>query len=165
MGTPIYHAEMSSKRFGGKPEDYIEIHELMDSSKNSHADLRHRALTHNSWFVATILEKVFGKVIENSDGDKVSVRDIGQWHIMEDFRGNFPSASDYLSAIRYSDWMNNEEKERPPSCSGLPEPDLDKIYLREKIESGEEKVLEADEIPSLTPLHKRGCGGAPGTLD
>lgn len=30
---PYIHAELSAKRFGGVPEDYLDIHELMDSSK------------------------------------------------------------------------------------------------------------------------------------
>ena len=33
MSKPWIHALSSAKRFGGVPEDYIEIHNLMDSSK------------------------------------------------------------------------------------------------------------------------------------
>jgi len=44
MAKPFIHAESSVKRWGGKPEDYIEIHNLMDSSKGAIADHRHRAL-------------------------------------------------------------------------------------------------------------------------
>lgn len=53
MAKPYIHAISSAKRFGGKPEDYIEIHNLMDSSKGAIPDNRHRALTHNSWFFLT----------------------------------------------------------------------------------------------------------------
>jgi hypothetical protein len=91
---PFIHAESSAKKFGGQPEDYLEIHNLLDSSKSVIADNRHRALTHNSWFLF-ILEKIFGVTITNSDGKKVSVRDVGEQHIIEDFRGQFiPSAQD-----------------------------------------------------------------------
>jgi len=38
-----YHALSSVKRFGGKPEDYLPIHEFFDESKSHFADFRHRA--------------------------------------------------------------------------------------------------------------------------
>jgi len=108
MSKPWIHAESSARRFGGKPEDYIEIHNLMDSSKGAICDNRHRALTHNSWFLSTILERIFGVTLTNSAGKKVSVRDIGEQHVSEDFRGRFiPSAQDYLAEIEFKDWMNN----------------------------------------------------------
>lgn len=119
MSKPYIHAESSAKRYGGKPEDYIEIHNLMDSSKGAMCDNRHRALTHNSWFLSTILERmkfhnsvetspgVF-TIITNSDGRKVSVRDIGEQHIAEDFGGKYiPSAQDYLAEMEFKTWMNN----------------------------------------------------------
>lgn len=108
MSKPWIHSESSARRFGGKPEDYIEIHNLMDSSKATICDNRHRALTHNSWFIGTILERVFGVTLTNSAGRKVSVRDIGEQHVAEDFRGRFiPSAQDYLAEMEMKDWMNN----------------------------------------------------------
>jgi hypothetical protein len=113
---PWIHAESSAKRWGGKPEDYIEIHNLMDSSKAAIADNRHRALTHNSWFIGTILEKVFGVTLTNSNGRKVSVRQIGEDHVLEDFRGRYiPTAQDYLQEIEFKDWMNNGRSGCPES--------------------------------------------------
>jgi hypothetical protein len=77
-----------------------------DSSKGTIADSRHRALTHNAWFLSTILERVFGHNITNSDGRLVSVRDIGEQHILEDFGGRYiPSAQDYLQEIEIKEWM------------------------------------------------------------
>lgn len=116
MSKPYIHALSSVKRYGGKPEDYLPIHDLMDSSKAVIADSRHRALTHNSWFIGTILEKIFGNHIVNSDGKKVSVRAIGEEHVLEDFGKRFiPSASDYLTAMEYQGWMENGRKGTPPS--------------------------------------------------
>lgn len=108
MSKPWIHSLSSAKRFGGKPEDYIEIHNLMDSSKAAMCDNRHRALTHNAWFIGTILEKIFGVTIANSNGKAVSVRDIGEQHVAEDFKGRFiPSAQDYLAEMEMKEWMNN----------------------------------------------------------
>lgn len=115
MAKPWIHAESSAKKFGGKPEDYIEIHNLMDSSKGTIADSRHRALTHNAWFLSTILERIFGVTITNSEGHKVSVRDVGEQHILEDFGLRFiPSAQDYLQEIEMKEWMVSG-KGAPPS--------------------------------------------------
>lgn len=119
MSKPWIHAESSARRFGGKPEDYIEIHNLMDSSKGAIADNRHRALTHNSWFLSVILERIFGVTITNSAGRRISVRDIGEQHILEDFGKRFiPSAQDYLAEMEFKDWMQNGQG-TPPSFARL----------------------------------------------
>lgn len=116
MSKPIFHAMSSARKFGGVAEDYIAIHDLMDSSKGSIPDNRHRALTHNSWFLSTILEKIFGHTIKNSDGRIVSVREIGEQHILEDFGMRFiPTAQDYLQEMEFKHWMNNGMKGSPPS--------------------------------------------------
>lgn len=119
MSKPWIHAESSAKKFGGLPTDYIDIHNFLDSSKGTIADSRHRALTHTSWFLSTVLERVFGVIIQNSDGRKVSVRDIGEQHILEDFGGRFiPSAQDYLQNIELDEWMVSG-KGSPPSFAKL----------------------------------------------
>ena len=120
MAKPWIHAKSSAKKFGGKPEDYIGIHNLMDSSKGTIADSRHRALTHNAWFLSTILEKIFGVTLKNSDGMTVSVRDIGEQHVLEDYRMRFiPSAQDYLQEMDVKEWMVAGRGEPPPSAKRL----------------------------------------------
>ena len=129
MSKPYLHAVSSAKRFGGTPEDYIEIHNLMDSSKGAIADNRHRALTHTSWFLSTILERVFGVTLKNSDGKVVSVRDIGEQHVLEDFGGKYiPSAQDYLGEMEFKDWMQNGAG-HPPSFSKIAKRQKDKVRL------------------------------------
>lgn len=116
MSKPYIHALSSARKFGGTPEDYIEIHNLMDSSKGVIADSRHRALTHTSWFLSVILEKIFGVTITNSAGRVVSVRDIGEQHVLEDFGGRFiPSAQDYLEGMEFHEWMLSGKGQAPPS--------------------------------------------------
>ena len=107
MAKPFIHAQSSARKFGGKPEDYLDIHNLMDSSKSVMPDNRHRALTHNSWFIGHIIEKIFGVTRLNSEGRQYSTRDIAEQHVLEDFGGRFiPSAQDYLQEIHYHEWMN-----------------------------------------------------------
>lgn len=116
MSKPWIHAESSARRFGGKPEDYMGIHELMDTSKGTIADSRHRCLTHSSWFIMEILPRIFGDVFTNSDGKVISVRDIGEQHILEDFGGKFiPTVQDYLEDMPMKGWMNNGAGDPPSS--------------------------------------------------
>lgn len=63
MAHPTTHAQSSARRYGGVPDDYIEIHDFMDSSKAVFPDNRHRALTHHSWFIF-VVEKCFGHEID-----------------------------------------------------------------------------------------------------
>jgi hypothetical protein len=121
MSKPYIHALSSAKRHGGSPEDYLDIHNLMDSSKAAIADNRHRCLTHNAWFIGTILERVFGVTRTNSAGKTYSVRDIGEEHVLEDFGGKFiPSAQDYIAEMAFADWMQNG-KGNPPSYAKISE--------------------------------------------
>lgn len=116
MSKPYIHALSSAKKFGGEPSDYLPLHDLMDSSKGAIADNRHRALTHNAWFIGTIIEKIFGHTITNSAGRQVSTREIAEQHVLEDFGGRFiPSAQDYLEEIEFKDWMNNGRSGCPSS--------------------------------------------------
>ena len=115
MAKPYIHAKSSARRFGGVPEDYLDLHTLLDSSKSCIADCRHRALTHNSWFLF-ILEKIYGANITNSEGKLVSTRTLGELHILEDYGGAFiPSAQDFLQNIVMEPWMNNEKGSKPSS--------------------------------------------------
>lgn len=115
---PYTHALSSAKQFGGKPEDYLPIHDCLDSSKGVIADNRHRALTHNAWFLSVMLERIFGTNITNSDGKLVSVRSIGEQHVGEDFGGFIPSATDFLQEMEIMPWMVNGNG-LPPSCVRL----------------------------------------------
>lgn len=108
MAIPYIHCLSSVKRFGGIPEDYLDIHELMDSSKACVSNNGHRVLTHNSWFVVNILPKVFGHQRVNSDGRTYNVKDIGEYHILEDYKMRFiPTPQDYLEHLDVQPWMNN----------------------------------------------------------
>lgn len=129
MSKPYIHAVSSARRFGGVPEDYLPIHNLMDSSKGAIADNRHRVLTHTSWFLSEILERIFGVTLTNSAGRIISVRDIGEQHILEDFGGRFiPTPQDYIEKMEFADWMQSG-KGVPPSSTKLEEKRAKKIRL------------------------------------
>jgi hypothetical protein len=41
---PFVHAKNSAKKYGGAPEDYMPIHDFIDSSKAHGADMRHSSI-------------------------------------------------------------------------------------------------------------------------
>lgn len=97
MMKPHIHANNSVKLFGGKASDYIKIHECIDSSKVMLGDIRHRVLTHNTWFIGIILPQIFGSTIINSDGEEVSVIEIGEQHVTEDLGEDvYPTPEQWL---------------------------------------------------------------------
>lgn len=115
MAKPYIHSVSCVKKWGGIPEDYVDIHDFMDSSKAVFPDNRHRALTHNSWFIF-VAERVFGHNIVNSDGRSVSVRDVCERHILEDFGNKYiPTPQDYLEHMEFQPWMNNGMDGAPSS--------------------------------------------------
>lgn len=121
MSKPYFHAQSSAKKYGGVWEDYMEIHEFMDSSKAAFPDNRHRALTHNSWFIGTVLPKVFGETFRRkSDNKIVNTRDIGEMHVLEDYKFKFiPTVVDFLSEMEFMPWMQNAAGEPPASHKKL----------------------------------------------
>lgn len=105
---PYLHGIVSVKKFGGKPEDYQEIHDFLDSTKSHFPDMRHRAMLHNSWGIY-LCERLFGLNITNSEGKTVSVRDIAEQHIIDDM-GRIPTLQDYLSGMPFYSWLGGPKR-------------------------------------------------------
>jgi len=113
MAAPQIHAENSAMKFGGKPKDYLDIHQFMDSSKSSFSDARHRAVTHNIWFCVNVIPKIFGEQRKNSDKKMYSTKDVAEMHCIEDM-GYVPTIQDYLENMKITDWMKgNSTIEKP----------------------------------------------------
>lgn len=111
MSKPWIHSVSSSKKWGGTPDDYLKVHNWFDQTKAHYPTNAHRAILHSS-FGIFLCEQVFGVNITNSDNKLISVRDIGEQHILEDL-GFIPTVSDYLQHLDYQDWMHG--KGLPPS--------------------------------------------------
>lgn len=106
-----HHAVSAARKWGGKPEDYIEIEEFIDSSKKLIGDVRHRAVYHHTEGV-WLCQQLFGRVltVEKKNGHgtvDVPVRLVAERHILEDL-GWLPSPADYLKRIetKQNDWMS-----------------------------------------------------------
>lgn len=110
--NPEVHSKSSVKRWGGKIEDYLPLHQLLDSPKSTMNNNTSRSLTHNTWFIYEIIPKIFGYNIINSDGKSVDTVDIAMLHVSEDFRHRFiPTPQDYLKHLSVQPWMNNGVKD------------------------------------------------------
>lgn len=128
MANPWHHAVSSAKKWGGVPEDYVEVHAWFDASKAHLADFRHRALRHHTEGIFEC-EREFGVTIPISSTctecgkgrdhpahaplvgshmylpKQIPVRWIGEQHVMEDC-GRIPTLADWFLQIMPLPWMN-----------------------------------------------------------
>jgi hypothetical protein len=104
MAHPILHSKSSAKKFGGIWEDYIHLHEWMDSTKSWYGHSLHRMFRHHSEGIFE-MEQKFGSEFKNSDGKTVYTRYVGEQHVREDCNGYIPSAKEWVMVL--------ENKERP----------------------------------------------------
>lgn len=96
----VIHSQISVRKRGGVIEDYLPIHDFMDSTKELCSDNRHRIL-HTMWGIRRVIVPVYGHTIINSDGKAVNVKDMcEQDHILPDYQNRFiPNLSDFVNSI------------------------------------------------------------------
>ena len=134
---PLQHAKISAKRHGGVWQDYIILHNFFDLTKAHVADMRHRAILHNS-FGIQLLALTYGEVRTNSDGKEYSVRDIGEEHVLQDL-GTIPTLVEVINAIgtEHLKWLGGPAvNKRVMSWEDL-EKKLDAIEVPEKAQTPE----------------------------
>lgn len=113
---PYEHALVSVKKFGGSVADYQAIHDWFDQTKAHLPDMRHRAILHSS-FGIFLCEQFFGITITNSEGKVVSVRDVGEQHMIDDL-GFIPTVQDYLSELPFLDWLGKKKPAKEKAQGG-----------------------------------------------
>ena len=101
---PLQHAKISAKKYGGKWEDYIKIHEWFDQTKAWLPNSDHRVFLHHAEGIF-LCEKFFGASFVNSDDKIVYTRYVGEQHVKEDCYNYIPSAKEWVQAL--------EAKEKP----------------------------------------------------
>ena len=137
---PNIHSNLSVRKYGGSSSDYQAIHDFLDMSKMAYADIRHRAILHNSlgpflaergvgvnhsraeelrkkycWSdseyqdILNLAADRTNTTVMNSDGVKVSVRDIAEDHIVQDM-GEIPPLSKYLDGMPIYEWLGHGSK-------------------------------------------------------
>jgi len=111
---PLEHSKSSVKRFGGKIEDYLPIHQYLDDTKSWVGHSIHRMFRHHSEGIFE-LETVFGKSFINSEGKEVYTRYVGEWHVKEDCNNYIPSAKEWIDCItsgKVPHWVRKTKKEK-----------------------------------------------------
>lgn len=106
---PLIHSRLSSRKYGGTPEEYMKYHNWMDQTKGYLADVRHRAILHSA-FGCMLIEQVFGDTFINSEGKEISTRDIAEDHILEDL-GQIPTLEKWLSKLPLESWMGKPNED------------------------------------------------------
>jgi hypothetical protein len=112
MAKALIHARASVRRYGGIEEDYLPLHELMDETKKTHATVAHRAVFHSSYGV-WLVEMILGRELLNSDGKKISTRQLAEEHVIEDL-GFIPSLDQWLSNVELQPWMAGSKTKSIP---------------------------------------------------
>jgi len=107
---PFQHCKNSARKYGGVAEDYIPVHNFFDETKAHMPDVRHRTILHNSYGI-WLAERLFGTTITNSEGKKVSVRDLGEDHVIEDL-GFIPTLQDVLKDLPINDIVGARLRKR-----------------------------------------------------
>ena len=108
MAHPYHHSLSSMRKWGGKVDDYLAIHNWFDASKAITADFRHRALRHHAEGIF-LAETVFGPTITLSSGRITPTRWVGEQHVVEDL-GFIPSFADRVKCIRPEPWMGRAQQ-------------------------------------------------------
>jgi len=112
MAHPILHAKSSAKKFGGKWEDYMHLHDWLDETKGWYGHSFHRAFRHHSEGIFE-MEQRFGSQFVNSDGKTVYTRYVGEQHVKEDCNNYIPSAKEWINNITTNQrpqWMTRTLK-------------------------------------------------------
>jgi hypothetical protein len=112
------HSRVHAKKYGGVPDDYADIDDFIDSSKQAVADVRHRAILHSA-FGCFVVEKVFGRTRVNSAGKTYSPRDVAEDHIQQDL-GFIPTMEKYLNNMEIQTWMSGTEKGKNRKTNFIP---------------------------------------------
>ena len=105
------HGKIHAKKYGGIPDDYADIDDFIDSTKQAVADVRHRAILHSA-FGCFLVERMFGRTRINSDGKEYSPRDVAEDHIQQDL-GFIPTMEQYLNNMTVQPWMSGTMKKNP----------------------------------------------------
>jgi len=122
------------KKFKGETDEdfrqFLVLHKKMDCSKRAVPDNRHRVLTHTMFWIEEVMIPLYGDFVILSNGQKASVKDICEQHILEDYRMKFiPTPQDFIQEMEYKQWMQNGMGV-PPSAEKL-YPELNKVQVHQ----------------------------------
>lgn len=104
MADCTHHAKSSALRFGGEPDDYVELHLWFDEPKCHVGNHAQRAVRHHTMGIGWAIERFGPWITRASDGKRVSTRQLGEQHLMEDL-GWLPTLDHWLRHLEVQPWM------------------------------------------------------------
>lgn len=138
----IMHCRISQKRWGGKVDDYLAIHNFIDSTKSLCSDSRHRIL-HTLWGVQNVIEPIFGHTLINSDDKQVNIKDMCEKdHLLVDYNNRFiPTLADFTNAINQDELSDFAKKIEKFHADYIKNDDISTLMLSPLSETGQLKSL------------------------
>jgi hypothetical protein len=106
---PLQHAQITARRYGGRWQDWIGIHNWIDRSKALFPGMRHRMFLHSD-FGEWLTVRIHGDAIEAEDGTTVTTPDLFRDHQVEDL-GRVVKLSEWLREIDATHWTR---RRKPP---------------------------------------------------
>lgn len=100
--NPNIHAKNAARKYGGVPSDYLPYEIFMDQCREHLGDIRHRLITHNTWFIV-IAELALGPEIKLSNGCTVRTMTVLEDHVREDMGGRLPTLEENFRSIKPED--------------------------------------------------------------
>jgi len=94
---PLQHAQISQKTHGGCWQDYIDVHNFLDSSKSTCAHFKHRFLLHHSEGIELGV-KICGQKLTSRDNKTIETRQLLTEHLIEDL-GKVVKIEDWAQAL------------------------------------------------------------------
>ena len=143
MAHPYHHALSSAKRFGGSPDDYLELHQWFDATKTHLADARHRLLRHHSLGIFIAEQKSRVKLLSSSHRH-VPLRPVAEQHVQEDF-SFIPSVAQCFANFTVQPWMLSNYDNDTPS--------LHAQRSAEKFGGSANDYLELHKFLEISRLH------------
>lgn len=110
-----HHAQSAAKKWGGTPDQYLDVEEFIDSSKSVIGDVRHRSVYHHTLGIY-LCQRIFGDTltIEREHGAiQIPVRLVAERHVLEDL-GWIPSPADYINGMPVKAWMSGSQRKEVP---------------------------------------------------
>ena len=98
--------KISAKNFGGKPEEYLQIHQQMNGV---HTNPAGKVIFHHA-YGTFLIEDLFGVGFANSASRAISTREVAEQHILRTFR-RIPTLEDWIKGID-KPWMAGIRKTR-----------------------------------------------------
>ncbi len=95
------HSKLSVKKRQGRIEDYYNLHDYADCSKEVCSTNAHRVYFHTLFGIKNFIIPIFGHTIINSDNIHCNVKDIMEHdHCLPDFNNRFiPTLQDFIDCV------------------------------------------------------------------